>query len=298
MLVFYSDVYVLPLPAKHKFPITKYCRVRDGLVQEGIVYPHELYVSQPVETAIICLAHTHDYVEQIMHGTVHPIIMRRIGFPWTPELALRSLTIVGGAIASAEEALESGIAGNLAGGTHHAFCDAGEGFCVFNDLAVTALYLLTQRLARRIAIVDLDVHQGNGTAAILGGRNDTYLLSIHAAKNYPHRKVRSTVDIDLPDNTEDAEYLAIVERELMRVVAWKPDIILYQAGVDPLREDTLGRLALSMQGLAQRDALVFRTCKRHGIPVSIAMGGGYAQPIDATVEAHIQTYRVLREVYG
>lgn len=297
MFVFYSDVYVLPLPEGHKFPITKYRRVRDGLVERGIVKPHELYLSEPVEPEIVKLAHAPHYVESIINGTVDAMIMRRIGFPWTPELVVRSFTIAGGAIASAEEALESGVAGNLAGGTHHALWDAGEGFCVFNDLAVVVKYLFAQGLVRRVAIVDLDVHQGNGTAAILGGREDVYLLSVHGAKNYPHRKVPSTVDVDVPDNTEDAEYLAIVERELAKILAWKPDIILYQAGVDPLKEDTLGRLSLSMNGLAERDKRVFEMCKHHAIPLSIAMGGGYAKPVELTIEAHIQTYRILREIY-
>jgi len=298
MMAFYSDVYVLPLPEGHKFPITKYRLVRDGLVANGIVQPSELYLSEPVAPEVVKLAHAPHYVEAVLHGTVDRMIMRRIGFPWTSELVIRSFTIVGGAIASAEEALESGFAGNLAGGTHHALYDAGEGFCVFNDLAVVVQYLFSQKLARRVAVIDLDVHQGNGTAAILGGRDDVYLFSMHGAKNYPFRKVPSTVDIDLADNTSDDEYLAILETELPKIFAWKPDIVLFQAGVDPLREDTLGRLALSMDGLARRDEMVFRACKQHGIPVSVAMGGGYAKPVHLTVQAHIQTYRVLRHIYG
>lgn len=297
-MAFYSDVYVLPLPEGHKFPITKYRLVRDGLVANGIIQPSELYLSEPVSPEVVKLAHAPHYVDAVLHGTVDRMIMRRIGFPWTSELVIRSFTIVGGAIASAEEALESGFAGNLAGGTHHALYDAGEGFCVFNDLAVVVQYLFSQKLAGRVAVIDLDVHQGNGTAAILGGRDDVYLFSMHGAKNYPFRKVPSTVDIDLADNTSDDEYLAILERELPKIVAWKPDIVLFQAGVDPLREDTLGRLALSMEGLARRDEMVFCACKQHGIPVSVAMGGGYAKPVHLTVQAHIQTYRVLRHIYG
>lgn len=298
MMAFYSDVYVLPLPEGHKFPITKYRLVRDGLVANGIVQPSELYLSEPVSPEVVKLAHAPHYVDAVLHGTVDRMIMRRIGFPWTSELVIRSFTIVGGAIASAEEALESGFAGNLAGGTHHALYDAGEGFCVFNDLAVVVRYLFSQKLVGRVAVIDLDVHQGNGTAAILGGRDDVYLFSMHGAKNYPFRKVPSTVDIDLADNTSDDEYLAILERELPKIFAWKPDIVLFQAGVDPLREDTLGRLALSMEGLARRDEMVFCACKQHGIPVSVAMGGGYAKPVHLTVQAHIQTYRVLRHIYG
>lgn len=298
MMAFYSDVYVLPLPEGHKFPITKYRLVRDGLVANGIVTPHEFYLSEPVSPEVVKLAHAPHYVDAVLHGTVDRMIMRRIGFPWSPELVIRSFTIVGGAIASAEEALESGVAGNLAGGTHHALYDAGEGFCVFNDLAVVVQYLFSQGLVRRVAVIDLDVHQGNGTAAILGGRDDVYLFSMHGAKNYPFRKVPSTVDIDLLDNTSDDEYLSILETELPKIFAWKPDIVLFQAGVDPLREDTLGRLALSMDGLAARDEMVFHACKQYGVPVSVAMGGGYAKPVHLTVQAHIQTYRVLRHIYS
>lgn len=298
MKVFYSDVYVLPLPPEHKFPITKYRLVRDGLMQQGIVKPHEFHVSRPVSPVVVGLAHTAEYVEAVRTGTVDRRIMRKIGFPWTSELATRSFTIVGGALSSAEEALKNGVAGNLAGGTHHAMADAGEGFCVFNDLAVVTLSLLRRRLVRRVAIVDLDVHQGNGNSAILGGREDVYILSMHGAKNYPFRKIPSTVDIDLPDNTTETEYLPILRRELDAVFAFQPDIVLYQAGVDPLKEDSLGRLALSMEGLAERDLAVFHACKTHRVPLSLAMGGGYAKPVERTVEAHIQTYRVLRGLYG
>jgi acetoin utilization deacetylase AcuC-like enzyme len=297
MKVFYSDVYVLPLPEGHRFPITKYRLVRNGLVEQGIVRETELHLSRPTSPEVVKLAHAPHYVEAIQNGTVDRMIMRRIGFPWTPELVVRSFTIVGGAIASAEEALQAGYAGNLAGGTHHALWDAGEGFCVFNDLAVVTMSLLARGLVRRVAIVDVDVHQGNGNSAILGGRDDVYILSLHGEKNYPFRKVPSTVDVDLPDGTTDAEYLPILEREMERVVAWKPEIILFQAGVDPLHDDTLGRLSLTMEGLAERDRIVLSACKEHGIPVSVAMGGGYAKPVERTVEAHIQTYRVLRSVY-
>jgi acetoin utilization deacetylase AcuC-like enzyme len=271
--------------------------VRNGLLEQGIVRETEFHLSRPTSPSVIKLAHTPEYVEAIQSGTVDRIIMRRIGFPWTPELVVRSFTIVGGAISSAEEALQSGFAGNLAGGTHHALKGAGEGFCVFNDLAVVTMSLLTRGLVRRVAIVDLDVHQGNGNSDILGGREDVYILSLHGEKNYPFRKVPSTVDIDLPDGTGDNEYLRALEGELERIIAWKPDIILFQAGVDALEEDSLGRLSLTMEGMAKRDKMVFRACRQHGIPISIAMGGGYAKPIERTVEAHIQTYKILRTIY-
>jgi acetoin utilization deacetylase AcuC-like enzyme len=298
MKVFYADIYVLPLPPEHRFPIQKYRMVREELMRQGVVRADELHVPKPVTMDIIKLAHTSDYVDAIYDGTVERLVMRKIGFPWSSELVIRSFTIVGGALASAEAALLGGIAGNLAGGTHHAMPDAGEGFCVFNDLAIVTLHLLKQGRIKRAAIVDLDVHHGNGNAAILGGRDDVYVLSMHGAKNYPFRKPPSTEDIDLPDNTEDAEYLTLLKPALERVLAFKPDIVFYQAGVDTLKEDTLGRLALSMTGLAERDRMVFELFHKHGIPVSIAMGGGYGKPIERTVQAHVQTYRVVRSVYG
>jgi acetoin utilization deacetylase AcuC-like enzyme len=298
MNVFYADIYVLPLPPEHRFPIEKYRSVREQLMAQHILRADELFVPQPVTADVVKLAHTSDYVDSIYDGTIERLAMRRIGFPWSSELVIRSFTIVGGALASAEAALQCGVAGNLAGGTHHALAAAGEGFCVFNDIAIVILKLLKQGIIKRAAIVDLDVHQGNGNAAILGGRDDVYILSMHGAKNYPFHKVPSTEDIDLPDNTEDAEYLALLKPALERVVAFKPDIVFYQAGVDPLKEDSLGRLALSMAGLAERDQIVFETFGRFGIPVSVAMGGGYAKPIERTVQAHVQTYRVLKRVYG
>jgi acetoin utilization deacetylase AcuC-like enzyme len=298
MNVFYADIYVLPLPPDHRFPIQKYRMVREELMRQCVLRADELHVPQPVTMDVIKLAHTTEYVDAIYDGTVERLVMRKIGFPWSSELVIRSFTIVGGALASAEAALRSGIAGNLAGGTHHAMPDAGEGFCVFNDVAIVILHLLKQGRIKRAAIVDLDVHHGNGNAAILGGRDDVYVLSMHGAKNYPFRKPPSTEDIDLPDNTEDAHYIALLRPALERVLAFKPDIVFYQAGVDPLKEDTLGRLALSMQGLAERDRMVFELFHAHGIPVSIAMGGGYAKPIERTVQAHVQTYRVVKSVYG
>lgn len=297
MDVFYADIYVLPLPPEHRFPIHKYRLVREQLLSEGILHPLELHIPQPVTADVIKLAHTAEYVDAIYDGTIDRLRMRRIGFPWSSELVIRAFTIVGGALASAECALRRGIAGNLAGGTHHAMPDAGEGFCVFNDIAIVVLELLRRQAIQRAAIVDLDVHQGNGNAAILGSLDNVYILSMHGAKNYPFRKVPSTEDIDLPDHTGDEEYLRLLKPALERVVAFRPDIVFYQAGVDVLQEDTLGRLSLSQQGVAARDRMVFEVFSRRGIPVSVAMGGGYAKPIDHTVRAHVQTYRILKDVY-
>ena len=297
MRVFYTDRYTVQLPPGHRFPMQKYRLVREALVAEGLLSERELIEPELASRDVLALAHTRAYVDALCDGTIDPRAMRRIGFPWSPELVVRSLASVGGALAAAEEALRSGVSGNLAGGTHHAGSDHGEGYCVFNDLAVVALHLVTTGHVERVAIVDLDVHQGNGNAEILADRPGTFVFSMHGEKNFPFRKVPSTLDIGLEDGTGDDEYLAHLRAALPAVFAFEPDLVLYQAGVDPLHEDTLGRLSLSLAGLAERDRTVLAACRRHGVPVSLALGGGYADPIDLTVAAHVQTYRVLREVF-
>jgi acetoin utilization deacetylase AcuC-like enzyme len=297
MKVFYSDHYTMPLPEGHRFPIEKYRLLRYALLRDGVVRDDELHEPPMPSAETLMLAHTHEYVAAVLNGTLNEFQIRKIGFPYSEALVKRSLATVGGALAAAEEALRSGVSGNLAGGTHHAFADSGEGYCVFNDLAVVTKYLLTVEKVRRVAIVDLDVHQGNGNATILGGRDDVFIFSMHGAKNYPFRKVPSTIDIDLPDGTSDKEFLSILKEYLPKVFAFKPDIVLYQAGVDPLKEDALGRLSLTHEGLQERDRLVLKECRKHGIPVSLALGGGYAKPIDLTVEAHVGTYKAVREVF-
>ena len=211
-------------------------------------------------------------------------------------LALRARVVVGGALAAAREALATGLSGQLAGGTHHAHRDFGSGFCVFNDLAVTALTLLAERRLDRIAIVDLDVHQGDGNAAILAGNPRVLVASVHGARNFPFAKLTSDIDVALPDGTGDDDYLAALSPVLDEVAAFRPGLILYLSGADPLASDTLGRLSLSFAGMIARDRAVFECAQRHGVPVSIAIGGGYADPISDTVEAYANTFRAAREV--
>lgn len=278
--------------------MAKYRMVRLALLRADVLRAEELHEPTLATREHVTLAHTPEYVDAIFNGTIDLRAMRRIGFPWSPALVTRSLASVGGALCAAEEAIRRGVSGNLAGGTHHALADAGEGYCVFNDLAVTTLYLLNKGLIRRAAIVDLDVHQGNGNSAILGARPDVFIFSMHGAKNYPFHKIPSTLDVELSDRTEDAEYLSRLQDALPKVLAFQPDIICYQAGVDPLREDTLGRLSLSLAGLAERDRIVLSACQRRGIPVLLALGGGYAKPIELTVAAHVGTYRVLKEIFN
>ncbi len=297
MKVFYSDHYPVSLPPGHRFPIIKYTLTRQMLLQEGVLAPDEFYPAQPASREQLTLAHTTEYLDALLTGQIDTRLTRQIGLPWSEALVQRSLASVGGSLAAAEEALRSGIAGNLGGGTHHALASEGMGFCVFNDLAVVTLNLLKNRHIERIAIVDLDVHQGNGTAAILGNLPQVFLLSLHGEKNYPFRKVPSTLDIGLPDGTSDADYLAALERGLKAVFAFRPQIVLYQAGVDVLAEDRLGRLNLTMAGVKARDYMVLSECFARGIPVVLVMGGGYATPIERTAQAHVQTYRVAKDIY-
>jgi acetoin utilization deacetylase AcuC-like enzyme len=298
MKIFYSDTYTIPLPEGHRFPMEKYKLVRLRLLEENIFREAELHEATLPSRDQMILAHTPSYVDAFCSGTLDPKIQRRIGFPWSEALVRRSLASVGGAMAAADAALAAGISGNLAGGTHHAMADAGEGYCVFNDIAVTILNLLHAKKINRAAIVDLDVHQGNGNSAILGTNPNVYILSMHGEKNYPFVKIPSTHDIDLPDDTTDEVYLSELQAALPLVFRFKPDIVFYQAGVDPLKEDVLGKLSLTHEGLMQRDRMVLSACKMHGVPVSLALGGGYAKPIGLTVEAHVGTYRVVREIFS
>lgn len=298
MDVYYSDDFDLKLPPGHRFPGEKYGMLRRRLLAAGLVSPSELKASPPATDADLHRAHDPAYVASIEDGTIAPAAMRRIGFPWSLQIARRARATCGGAIAAARAALRDGIAGQLAGGTHHAHYDFGSGYCVFNDFAVAALALLSAGEAARIAIIDLDVHQGDGNAAILAGREDVFVLSVHGEKNFPFRKVASNLDVALPDGTEDEDYLRALDDALPAAFDFRPDIVLFQAGVDPLKEDRLGRLSLSQEGLYARDEMVLTACRAAGVPVSMAIGGGYADPIDASVEAYAGAYRAARAVYG
>jgi acetoin utilization deacetylase AcuC-like enzyme len=295
---FFPTVGELPLPAGHRFPAVKYRLLKAAVEREEILPRAALHPSPPAEPADLLRAHGAAYVSAMLDGTVAPDIVRRIGLPWSETLMRRSRATVGGALAAAHAALAQGVSGQLAGGTHHAHRDFGSGFCVFNDLAVAALTLLEQRVVERIAVLDLDVHQGDGNAAILKDQPDVFVVSLHGAKNFPFRKVPSDLDVDLPDGTEDAAYHRALLDALPAIAAFRPDLLLYLSGADPLRQDRLGRLSLSFEGLAERDRLVFEFCRRRGLPVSIAIGGGYADPIADSVRAYANTFRTAREVFG
>jgi acetoin utilization deacetylase AcuC-like enzyme len=292
MTVYYSDSYTVELPPGHRFPMAKYRMLRDALIAEEVLRESDLHEAVPVDRGTLLLAHTAAYVDGFVAGTIDPAIIRRIGIPWSPAFVRRSLASTGGTVAAARAALREGIAGNLAGGTHHAFADRGEGYCVFNDIAVASLALLRDGLVRRVAVVDLDVHQGNGTAAILGGDPRVFTLSMHGARNFPFTKVDSTLDVAVEDGIGDAEYLPLVEHAMTRVHAFAPDVIFYQAGVDVLATDALGRLAMTHEGVMERDRIVISSAMSHDVPIVLTLGGGYSKPISETVRGHVGTYRV------
>jgi acetoin utilization deacetylase AcuC-like enzyme len=298
MQFFYPDTPDLPLPLGHRFPAGKYSMLRELVTSERTLGSARLIPSPAATPAELALAHDAGYVSAVLDGTLSADIERRIGLPWSETLVARSLATTGGSLAAARSALENGLSGQLAGGTHHAHRDFGSGYCVFNDLAVAALTLLAEGNVSRIAIVDLDVHQGDGNAAILAGNEAIFVLSIHGEKNFPFRKVPSTLDVGLADGTEDSDYIRALAGALERVADFRPELILYLSGVDPLVSDKLGRLSLTFDGLEERDRMVFQFCRRRGIPVSIAIGGGYADPITDSVQAYASTFRLAREVFS
>jgi acetoin utilization deacetylase AcuC-like enzyme len=287
---FYSDHFVLPLPEGHKFPMAKYSGLRERILAEGILQPADLHEAPAAAWEDLRLVHRAEYVDAVAAGTLPPEMQRRIGFPWSPQMVERSRRSVGATIAAARTALDEGVAANLAGGTHHSFADRGEGFCIFNDVAVAARVLQRDGGARRIVIVDLDVHQGNGTAAIFANDSSVFTLSMHGEKNFPFRKEVSDLDVPLADGTGDDEYLELLRRHLDDVLnRHEPDFVFYLAGADPYEGDRLGRLRMTIAGLRQRDEIVFEECRRRGLPVAVSMSGGYATDVAAIITIHANT---------
>jgi len=295
---FYPDTPELPLPDKHRFPISKYRLLREKVMAERLLGRSVLTPSPPASIEQLQRAHAAEYVAAVLGGSLTRQEQRRIGLPWSATLARRSRATVGGSLAAAREALSHGVSGQLAGGTHHAHRDFGSGYCIFNDLAVAALTLLAEGAVSRVAILDLDVHQGDGNAAILTPEAQVYVASVHGEKNFPFRKVASDLDIALPDETDDDAYLEAVSGAVAAVQAFAPDLLLYLAGVDPLNVDSLGRLSVTPAGLRARDELVLQHCHAAALPVAIVIGGGYANPIEATVDAYAATWTSVRQTFG
>jgi acetoin utilization deacetylase AcuC-like enzyme len=294
---FYSDTFVLPLPESHRFPMAKYRLLRERLVDEEILAAADLSVPDAIPWADLLLVHDAAYVDAVANGTLAADAQRRIGFPWSTMMVERSRRSVGATLAAARDVLDRrertfAISANLAGGTHHAFRDRGEGYCVFNDVAVAAVVLRRDGAIARAAVIDCDVHQGNGTASIFRDDPLIFTMSLHGAKNFPFRKEVSDLDITFDDGTGDEEYLAALRSHLPGVLdGQRPDVVFYLAGADPYEGDRLGRLKLTVDGLRHRDRFVFDGCRDRGLPVVVAMSGGYAPDVDAIVTIHANTIR-------
>lgn len=295
----FHPVFKYPVPEGHRFPMDKYELLPLQLLREGTAEESDFFSPEPIDMPPVYAAHDRAYTDRFVAGKLTRQEIRRIGFVQTPLLVERELRIARGTVDGALKALETGIAFNIAGGTHHASSDAGEGFCMINDQAVAAQYLVDHKKARQVLIIDLDVHQGNGTADIFTNEPRVFTFSMHAKNNYPFRKKQSDLDLELPDRTDDNAYLALLLDTLPGLIERvKPDFIFYQAGVDILATDKLGRLSCTIAGSRQRDEVVLHTAHKHGIPVQCSMGGGYSPHIKTIIEAHANTYRVARQLYG
>src|SRR5574341_669801 len=295
MLALYSDHYVIELPANHPFPIQKYRLIREQLLADETLAPDDLLEPTLVVPTDVRLVHSDEYWEQLTTGSLSASAIRRLGLPWSAELVRRSRASAQGTLTAARIAIRDGIAINLAGGTHHAFPDRGEGYCVLNDIAIAVRCLQRDAWMQRMAVIDCDVRQGNGTATIFANEPDVYTFSIHGANNFPPVKVPGSLDIALPDGTRDQQYLSALEEAIPKILTdFGPGLVFYLAGVDPHERDRLGRLRLTHQGLRRRDEYVLHVCRDAAIPVAVTLGGGYGQSLEDTVEAHCNTLRSAR----
>jgi acetoin utilization deacetylase AcuC-like enzyme len=299
MKIFKTDHFVLPLPEGHRFPVSKYALLRHRVEAAGLVPPDNLIEAPAASDEEITRAHTAGYLRRVKHGELTEKELRRIGFPWSPQMVERSRRSSGATIAAARAALCDGMAVNLAGGTHHAFADRGEGYCVFNDAAIAARTMQAEGLARRVVIIDCDVHQGNGTAKIFENDPSVFTFSIHGAKNFPFHKETSDLDVALIDDADDATYLAAL-REALPVVLDRAeaDLAIYLAGADPYFDDSFGRMKLTKPGLLERDRFVLESCRALNLPVAIAMAGGYAKNPEDVADIHFQTVKLAASLAG
>ena len=299
MRVCYSPGYCVGLPEGHRFPMEKYPELHRILLEEGLIRPEDVREPREADWRDLERVHTADYLSAIRHGTLEPAAERRIGFPVSEAMVRRSRLAVQGTIETGAMAIEDGASANLAGGMHHAFPDHGEGFCILNDVAVACRVLQSRGAVDRVLVVDLDVHQGNGTAEVFAGDDSVTTFSMHAERNYPLQKAASDRDVGLPDGTDDGAYLETLATELPGALSdSRPDLIYYLAGVDPLEGDRLGRLALSQTGLADRDRLVMESTKAFGVSIGIVPAGGYAGSGQETADLHAIVYRTAVEVFG
>ena len=298
MKIFTYDQFTFPLPEGHRFPSEKYQYLREAVEAAGVVLPENLIVPTPATTNQLRRAHSDEYLDKVENGRFSSAEIRQIGLPWSPELVLRCKHSVGATIAACRVALQEGIAVTLGGGTHHARRDEGEGFCIYNDTAVAARAMQAEGRAQRVAVIDCDVHQGNGTAQITAGDDSIFTFSIHGEKNFPFHKVPSDLDIGLPDDTEDEAYLAALAEGIKETLSRsQPDLIIYLAGADVFAGDRLGRLCLTKAGIGARDRLVLSSCREAGVPVAVTMAGGYGRSVQETVAIQLQTIQITGEFY-
>lgn len=295
--IYYSPYYYADIGEGHVFPIRKFELVRERLLAEGTLATDEIVQPESVSVGDLLLVHTEDYIMRLQSGDLTAKEVRKLGLPWSKSLVRRSFHAISGTINAARDCIETRVASNLAGGTHHAYPDRGEGFCVLNDVAVAIRVLQREGLAKRFLIIDCDVHQGDGTAFIFQNSPEVFTFSMHGAKNYPLFKQISSLDIELPDNTGDTEFLETLDHALQRVILHDPDVIFYLAGADPYVNDKLGRLGLTIDGLRKRDEMVLEYAEALSIPIVTTMSGGYAADIEDTVEIHCNTIRAVKKVF-
>lgn len=294
----YDPIYAHPLPEGHRFPMLKYELIPGQLLYEGTIGPENLFAPQPCEDEIVCWTHSEAYLNKLKQQTLSPQEQRRIGFPQSPQLTQRELIITQGTIDCCHFALQNGVSLNIAGGTHHAYADKGEGFCLLNDFAVAANYLLKKNLAKKIIIIDLDVHQGNGTAKLFEQEKRVFTFSMHGKNNYPFHKETSDLDIPLADGTDDTAYLELLAESLPAIIEkLQPDFAFYLSGVDILQTDKFGKLNVTLEGCKQRDEFVLNLLHKNKIPCTVAMGGGYSADIKIITEAHCNTFRSAKQIY-
>ena len=295
----FHPIFKHPLPEGHRFPMLKYELLPQQLVHEGIAQKSDFFEPEIIPIETVLKVHTKEYVSDLLDLTLDPKAARKIGFPLSKELVERELRIAQGTIIGAEKAFETKVAFNIAGGTHHAYSNRGEAFCLLNDQAISAQYLLDKKLAKKILIIDLDVHQGNGTAEIFQKNDKVFTFSTHGKSNYPFKKETSDLDIAFDDNTSDDEFLKTISTIVPKLIEkQKPDFIFYLSGVDILASDKLGKLGCSIEGCKKRDEIVFENCERYQIPVQVSMGGGYSPEIKTIIEAHTNTYRVAHDIFS
>jgi acetoin utilization deacetylase AcuC-like enzyme len=294
----FDPVYAHPLPEGHRFPMLKYELIPAQLLYEGVITEQNLFTPKPCAEEIVLLTHTKEYLEKLTRQMLSPGEQRRIGFPQSAMLTQRELIITQGTIDCCYYALQNGVALNVAGGTHHAFADRGEGFCLLNDFAIAANFLLQQHMAKKILIIDLDVHQGNGTAKLFEGNKYVFTFSMHGRNNYPFHKEKSDLDVELEDEIKDEAYLQKLQEYLPPILEdFKPDFAFYLSGVDILDTDKFGKLKVTIEGCKRRDQVVFFLLNQNQIPCAVSMGGGYSPEVKTIVEAHCNTYKAAKDIY-